>query len=321
MVRPPLQVNEPPPSESGAPALGAITPLPRHSQPSGLYRADLWRFGLAAARHLPPRTCEWIAALAARIYCLTCPSRRNVVVQNLAPAVGGNPCHAEKIARKLFGQFGRKLADLWRYESGLDISGLFCELTGWDYFLSARAQNRGILLLTIHLGNWEFGAPLLAERGVKLQVITQAEPDPRLTRLRQEARARWGIDTIVLGEDQFGFVEVIRRLESGAAVALLMDRPTRPTGVAVELFGRPFQASISAAELARATGAALLPVYLPRTDRGYLPHTLPAIQYDRRTLGSREARQRLTQEIMRAFQPAIREYLDQWYHFVPLWPA
>jgi lauroyl/myristoyl acyltransferase len=80
-------------------------------------------------------------------------------------------------------------------------------------------------------------------------------------------------------------------------------------------------ASISAAELARASGCAILPVYLPRTSRGYAAHILPEISYDRRSLGSREARIVLTQKIMTAFEAPIRLYLNQWYHFVPIWRA
>ena len=64
----------------------------------------------------------------------------------------------------------------------------------------------------------------------------------------------------------------------------------------------------------------LLPVYLPLTNHGYAAHILPPIAYDRAVLRKREARQQLTQEIVRAFEPAIREHLDQWYHFVPIWP-
>ena len=100
-----------------------------------------------------------------------------------------------------------------------------------------------------------------------------------------------------------------------------MDRPPAATAVPVQLFGRAFAASISAAELARASGCALLPVYLPRTRQGYVAHILPEIPYDRRALGNRPARIELTQQIMGAFEPAIRLYLNQWYHFVPIWPA
>ena len=49
-------------------------------------------------------------------------------------------------------------------------------------------------------------------------------------------------------------------------------------------------------------------------------HILPQIPYDRPALRSREARHKLSQEIMRAFEAPIRQHLDQWYHFVPIWP-
>jgi lauroyl/myristoyl acyltransferase len=101
---------------------------------------------------------------------------------------------------------------------------------------------------------------------------------------------------------------------------LLVDRPPAATAITVELFGRPFAASIAAAELARASGCVLLPVYLPRANRAYSAHVLPAIPYDRASLRDRAARQQLTQQIMTAFEPVIREHLDQWYHFVPIWP-
>jgi hypothetical protein len=48
---------------------------------------------------------------------------------------------------------------------------------------------------------------------------------------------------------------------------------------------------------------------------------LPEFVYDRAALGNREARGELTRQIMRAFEPEIREHLDQWYQFVPVWPA
>jgi len=37
-------------------------------------------------------------------------------------------------------------------------------------------------------------------------------------------------------------------------------------------------------------------------------------------LGNREGRGAFTQRIMSAFEPWIRQYADQWYHFVPVWP-
>jgi KDO2-lipid IV(A) lauroyltransferase len=291
------------------------------SGPSSLYRADFWQAGVKLARRMPHRLLGRLAAQAAKLYWLSCPARRRVVFNNVLPALHGDQQAAGITTRELFQQFALKLADLWRYESGLSIYNLFHDLTGWEHFQSAQARGRGVLLLTVHLGNWEFGAPLLTQRGVKLQVITGPEPQADLTAVRQAARARWGIETLALGTDPFAAIEIIRRLEANNAVALLMDRPPAPTAVRVRLFGQPFDASIAAAELARASGCALLPVYLPRTHRGYTAHILPEIPYERPTLRDRQARLDLTQRILTSFEPAIRLYLNQWYHFVPIWPA
>jgi len=292
----------------------------RPAGPSMLYRAAPWRAAVFMARRLPHFVLGRLAVHGAQAYWLSCAQRRRVVYENLLPVVNGDRLAARIATRELFAQFGLKLADLWRYESGLSIYNLFSSLTGWEHYEAAHAQGRGVLFLTIHLGNWEFGAPLLTQRGIRLHVITLEEPDARFTEFRQRARARWGIDTLALGADPFGPVEIVRRLEANNSVALLMDRPPAGTSVRVELFGRPFDASISAAELARATGCALLPVYLPRTSRGYAAQILPPVSYDRREIGSREARIQLTQKIIQCFEPAIRLYATQWFHFVPIWP-
>ena len=115
--------------------------------------------------------------------------------------------------------------------------------------------------------------------------------------MRERARRRWGVETLVIGQDAFAFVEVLKRLQAGAVIALLVDRPPPGSGVAVELFGQPFNASASAAELARASGCALLPVAIPWTPAGYEVLTLPEIQYERAKLGDRESRRALTQEM------------------------
>jgi hypothetical protein len=61
-------------------------------------------------------------------------------------------------------------------------------------------------------------------------------------------------------------------------------------------------------------------VTIVRIGRKYHAKVLPEFQYDRRALGSPDGRQRLTQEILRAFEPEIRRHADQWFHFVPVWP-
>ncbi|HEY6170579.1 MAG TPA: lysophospholipid acyltransferase family protein, partial [Verrucomicrobiae bacterium] len=291
------------------------------AQPSSLYGWPGWQAGMFVVRRLPRGVCAVICKAVGHGYWLVQRRRREVVIQNLLPAVQGNRVAAAGAGRRLTVNFVQKLADLWRLESGAPMLDSFGEWTGWEHFTAAQARGHGVLLATVHLGNWELGGSLMIHKGVRLLVLSQPEPDVRLTELRQAARARLGIDTLIVGADPFAFIEVIKRLDAGATVALLVDRPVTASAVEVELFGQPFHASVAAAELARASGCAVLPVAIVRAGGKYHANILPEIPYDRVTLGDRESRRQFTQEITRAFEPILRQHPDQWYHFVPIWPG
>src|ERR1051325_3963660 len=218
----------------------ASTPKQQLAEPSSLYREEFWRMGLGFVRFVPRRLCVACSRMLADLYWLLARYRREVVIQNLLPALNNDRLGATQKAKTLFRQFAVKVVDLWRYEAGLPIENTFGKATGWDEFAKAQEQKRGVLLLTPHLGNWEFGGPWLTQKGITLQVITMAEPGKKFTQLRQASRKRWNIETLVIGNDAFAFVEIIRRLEAGATVALLIDRPLASSATTVELFGKPF---------------------------------------------------------------------------------
>lgn len=294
--------------------------VPPTTGPSAFYRARLWRLGLVTARTLPLGLLHAMAGILARTYLLARPRRREIVVRNLLPFFDDDRVAATAAARRLFVNFGRKLADLMRFEAGLSLTRRFVALNDWERFREVETRGQGVLLLTPHLGNWEIGAPLLVERGVKLLIVTQAEPGDDLTELRRQSRDRWGVETLVIGRDAFAVVEIIKRLQEGACVAMLIDRPPPTSSVPVTLAGRPFVASVAPAELARASGCALVGIYIVEQPNGYSANVLPEFQYDRAALGNRENRRQLTQAILTAFEPVIRQHADQWYHFVPIWP-
>ena len=292
---------------------------PRPASASALYRAGLWRAGLRVARILPRAFSHFVARRLAAFYVWARPQRLAVVAANLRPLVDDDAA-AAAVARCNFAEFAGKLVDLWRYEAGCLAAAEVRPSEGWEHFGAALSSGRGVLLVTPHLGNWELGSLLLQQRGIRPLVLTAPEPEDGLTEVRRAARARLGIDTLVVGSDPFAFLEVIKRLQAGGVIALLLDRPPAPTQVTVELFGRPFFASNAAAELARATGCLVLPVFIVREGDHYRAGALTPVAYERADLGDRARRIAFTGTILRAFEPVLRQHADQWFHFVPLWP-
>jgi len=284
------------------------------------YRAGLWRLGLVIVRILPVGLVKGFAMFLAGLYWRFQRERCEVVVQNFLPVFAGDRAAAEKTARAMHRKFASKMVDLWRVESGVPVQNWLTNPGELDIIRAARQRGHGVLYITLHLGNWEHGGLLLTQLGIRLTILTQAEPDDGLTDLRIEARKRCGVETLVIGQDNFAFVEVIKQLQAGADLAISLDRPPERGGVPIEFFGHPFEASLAAAELARASGCALIGVTIVRRPNGYAVKVLPEFAYDRRALGNREARRELTQQILRAFEPEIRKDMDQWYQFTPIWP-
>jgi uncharacterized protein len=290
------------------------------NQPA-FYRAGLWRFGLFVVRIFPAGLAKGFARLAAGFYFRFQRRRAEIVVQNFLPVFSGDRTAAEKAALAAHENFAAKLVDLWRVESGEQVQNWLTNSGELEIIHAARRRGRGTLFITLHLGNWEHGGLLLNQLGIRLTILSLAEPDDGLTDLRAAARARYGVDTLIIGEDSFAFVEVIKQLQAGADLAVSLDRPPETGGgVPVEFFGQPFEASPAAAELARASGCALIGVTIVRRPDGYAVKVLPEFSYDRKNLGSRETRRELTQQILRAFEPEIRKDIGQWYQFTPLWP-
>ena len=142
-----------------------------------------------AAKILPAALLKAIAAGLADVYWLFQRRRCEVVVQNFLPIFSGDKIAAEKAARAAHRNFAAKLIDLWRVENG-DVTRNWLTTDGeLEIIHAARQRGRGTLFITLHLGNWEHGGLLLNQLGIRLTILTQAEPDDGLTDLRKAARA------------------------------------------------------------------------------------------------------------------------------------
>jgi KDO2-lipid IV(A) lauroyltransferase len=248
------------------------------------------------------------------------PARFAVVVNNLRPLVAGDEAAVRRMARRNFAEFARKLVDLWRYEAGGLSADAVRDGAGWEHFAGAVASGSGVLL--VHTAPRQLGVRCAVARPPRRASIGADRAGTRCASRKPASppARRQGVDTLVVGNDPFAFLEVIKRLQAGGVVALLVDRPPAPTRVTVERCGRPFAASIAAAELARASGCVVLPVFIVRDGQGYRADALPPLAYDRAALGDRAARVAFTARLMEVFEPVIRQHADQWFHFVPVWP-
>jgi KDO2-lipid IV(A) lauroyltransferase len=152
---------------------------------------------------------------------------------------------------------------------------------GAELIEAALADQRGLVLLTPHLGCFEICAQAYAERfaGATGPITVMFRPARQawLRRVIDASRGRPGLATAPAS--LAGVRQMIRALRSGQCVGLLPDQvPPSGLGVWAPFFGRSAYTMTLAARLLQQTGATPLLIWgerLPK-GRGYVVHVLPA---------------------------------------------
>ena len=254
-----------------------------------------------------------IGEFLARCYCATQPGVVDVVSRNLE--LLGLPA-SRRSARMVFVNFAKTLADyFWLACKSREEAAALADI---ETNLPEIPSGRGAVLAAGHFGFFEYGALVLAMKGVPVSVVTHAEPTGALTRWRADYRLRWGAETIELGNDTFSSLRAAAAIREGRLTAMLVDRPAGGRSMDVELPGGKISFSMAPALLSWMVECPVIPVSVRRTPGGrYAVRTSPPVLADR-SLPRDEALADCTRRIA---APLIRDFQSdplQWYHFVPL---
>jgi KDO2-lipid IV(A) lauroyltransferase len=200
------------------------------------------------------RLALWLARAA---FDLRHPARAEIE-RNLA-AVRPDLPESERIrvARLSFEQFGRSLVEFLRLRR-IGARGLATRMRvrGSRHLRRAQSTGRGVIVLSAHAGNWEWGAAYLASTGRTLHVIARPHPSRWVERFFRLLRAAGGVQTLPPSPHGSAAARALRR---GEWVAMMGDRSTP---------GSRRPPCAWAAALARRTGAVLLPAVIVRTGPG-----------------------------------------------------
>lgn len=186
----------------------------------------------------------------------------------------------------------------------------------------ALAAGNGAILVSPHLGNWELGGLGLADLGYRLNVLTFREPDEKVNELRERVRSERGIGTIYVDRDDtspLAIIEAINALRRNEVLCLLGERDGSSNTILIDFFGKSTPFPTGAAYLALASGAPVIPVFVPLEGDRYATLMEEPI-YFRGGHGQHAQAIRSGMQCLTAvFERYIRQYPDQWYNFFDFW--
>ncbi len=290
------------------------TKPPRHV----LGRPIVYRLGTRFIGYIPTWLSYWCVRRIAEISYLFCKTARENVKKNLRkvfPAMSN--AKRSSLALNTFRNYAEYLVDYGRFRT-LDSASLFKtlkNLNGREHIEEARRRANGVIVLTVHLGNWELGAIFFGRQGLRMNVVASREGNAGVDELKQSYRRLHNINTVILGDSPFSTIELLQALKRNEAIAMLVDRHGQTGGHSVncDFFNTPFNFPAGPLILAKATGASIIPAVVVKEETGYSSVILqPVVVEDEEEFSS------CAQRIMTEFEASIREYPDQWYNFVEI---
>jgi len=178
------------------------------------------------------------------------------------------------------------------------------------------AQQRGLLIVTGHLGNWELLAAALRQRGLDGAVIGRHRRNDSSSNWLVSMRAAIGVTTLPQDASPREALSILRR---GATLGILCDLEVpRLAGEFVPFFGRPALTMSAPAALARAAQLPLVPVRCVLRGKRYVMSVETPLELDA-SLERQAAQLDLLTRMNAVFERWIREDPIQWAWHQPRW--
>jgi lauroyl/myristoyl acyltransferase len=280
------------------------------------------QLGLFLSQHMPPWMGYGIAQLAAKIIARQKPEIYWTVRDNLRQIVGSSVDDGvlHEKTRQVFAHAGQAYYDFFRavgQPPQVLAEAVRVPETVIECMRSEMAQGRGVLLLGIHLSNFDLAILALGAQKLPIQALSLADPGAGV-RVMNRLRAAAGFELTPIAPESLR--AAIRRLRNGGIVVTGVDRPIPQDRELIEFFGRLAYLPVGPARLALMTGATVLVggcSYDP--DEGYcLEYTGPVEMV--RTGDRRQDILVNARRIAIVVEEHIRARPEQWLMFHPFWP-
>lgn len=220
------------------------------------------------------------------------------------------------LVKRNFEQLGMSAMDSLRLDLfAADKPEEYFDIRGVEHLHEAQALNRGVILLTGHLGFWEAGHYVFPALGVPLDTIAKPLKNRLTDAYFYRTRTHFGADIL---SSRKGARRIFKSLQAGRAIGLLLDQHISPPGsIPVDFFGRKAYTTTAITNLAMKYQIPIVPTFcLRQPDNRYDVWVEPLVLLE----GEGEAAlAENTQFLTNIIEQAIRRDPGQWFWMHKRW--
>jgi len=278
--------------------------------------------GVLIGQHVPRRVGYGLAQLAANIIARRKPEVYWTVRGNLRQIIGWDADKSvlDEMTHQVFAHAGQTHYDFFNaigQPPEILVKAVHIPESLFMHINSSMAQGRGVLLLGMHMSNFDLVMLTFGAHGFPSQMLTVADPQAGfyvLNRLRVKA----GFEVTPITPESLR--AAVRRLRNGGLVMTAGDRPIPEDRELITFFGRPAYLPLGPARLAMMSDATVLMGGCHYdSHNGYVLHITGPIEMVRTGDWRRDILAN-TRRLSTILEGYVRAHPEQWMMFYRLWP-
>jgi len=268
---------------------------------------------------IPRKWALRLGDLMGQIVFLVDKKHRRIALSNLTHAFGQEktPYEIRLLAKRAFQNLTQILFEIgWSLRLDRKDFHKYFSIKGLSHLRAAYGKGKGVLVLTAHLGNWEFLTIIAAMMGYPCSIVVRPLDFSPLNDFFVKLRTRFDGKLIPAA---WSIGKILRSLKRGELVGILLDQNVDwYEGVFVDFFGRMACTSKGLALLALKTEVPVVPLFLVRDRSGFRAEAgqeVPLIKTGD-MIKDVEAN---TEQYNRIIESFIRRFPDQWFWVHQRW--
>jgi KDO2-lipid IV(A) lauroyltransferase len=222
-----------------------------------------------------------------------------------------------KLARKVWENIGTVGSEfLFYYTRPLERLRESFKVSGENNLRRVLDQQKGVILVTGHIGNWELIGIYLSMAGYKITPIVKTQSNALVDKIIQEHRRSIGMKVIPRRSYLRPILEAFRNNE---IVPFLIDQSARNKGVKVDFFGAPAPFPRGAVEFALKTGVPVIFSYVIREKPGNYQLVFSEEIVMEKTNQDETDLVKNTETLIQRLQEVIMKHPEQWLWMHKMW--
>lgn len=252
------------------------------------------------------------------LYFKLIKKQRNLAVKQMMRSLKISQQEAERLVRLSFINMGRNFMEVL-YMPALNKKNFHkhIEIDHLEIMERALAEKHGVVVLTGHVGNWEWLSAAFTMNDMPVTAIAKPQPNMDYTNALNDLRAKINVEIFSRGTSEL--LSAAKALKKGKILGFLADQDAGPGGAFIEFLGKTASTPMGAAVFAKKFNSPVVPAFIIRQPDGHHKVEIGEIMRYEDTGDSDKDLFELTYKMTKFLEQKILANPTQWLWFQKRW--